>query len=197
MILIAHRDKNMTFLRLALIFGLLVGSASLVWRIAPPKIRLLITRADAHFPMVSGYNLNRQEFEFPRDFGESLNLVIVPFQQYQQTIVNTWIPFVQEVEATFPGFIYYELPTIHEMPALSRTFINEGMRAGIPDETARERTVTLYLDKESFRSALDIDDENDVHLFLVDQNGNILWRTTGEYTSEKANQLIEAVEEYR
>jgi len=121
----------------------------------------------------------------------------VPFQQYQQQIVNTWIPAAQELEASFPGFIYYELPTIYEMPILSRTFINEGMRAGIPDQTARERTITLYLDKAGFKSALDIPNEDDIHLFLVDQNGEILWRNTGSYSQEKVDNLVQVIQDRR
>jgi hypothetical protein len=110
-------------------------------------------------------------------------------------VVNTWIPFAQELEEKIPGFIYYELPTIYEMPAFSRTFINEGMRAGIPDQTARERTITLYLDKETFKSALDISNENKIHLFLVDRDGNILWRSLGGFTEDKAGELLGVLEE--
>ncbi len=180
----------MLVLRFALIAGVLIGAAGLVWKIAPSKNKLLVLRDDAHFPVVSGFNLDRQEFEFPRDFGGDHNLVIVPFKQYQQQIVNTWIPFAQEVEASFPGFIYYELPTIYEMPVLSRTFLNEGMRAGIPDQTARERTITLYLNKETFKSALNIPTEDDIYLFLINRNGEILWSSNGEYTQEKADELL-------
>jgi hypothetical protein len=104
--------------------------------------------------------------------------------------VDTWIPFAQEAEAVFPGFIYYELPTIYEMPVLSRTFINEGMRAGIPDQTARERTITLYLDKVNFKSALEIPNEDDIYLFLVDREGEILWRDQGAFTQAKAESLL-------
>jgi hypothetical protein len=185
----------MTTLTLILIFGLVIGTAGLVWQIAPAKSKLMITREETHFPVVSGYNLNRQERQFPRDFSGDLNLVFLAFQQHQQTMVNTWIPFAQEVEATFPGFIYYELPTIYEMPAFSRTFINEGMRAGIPDQTARDRTITLYLNKEAFKSALAIPSESNVYTFLVDRDGNILWRTVGEYTEDKAGELIEVIKD--
>lgn len=186
----------MTILRLLLISGVVISIAGLIWKIAPAKSKLIITPSETtQFPAVSGYNLNRQEFEYPRDFGGDLNLVIIAFQQQHQIIVNTWIPFAQEVEATFPGFIYYEFPTIYEMSALSRTFINEGMRVGIPDQTARERTITLYLDKDAFNSALDIPSENDIHLFLVDQDGNILWSTVGEYTEDKASELTEVIKD--
>ena len=169
----------------------------MIWKIAPSKSRLFIMKDERHFPVVSGFNLNRQELEFPRDFGAELNLVIVPFQQWHQNTVNTWVPFVQDVEDEFSNFIYYELPTIYEMPVLSRTFLNEGMRAGIPDETSRQRTITLYLDKPKFKSALGIPSEEDIYLFLVDRDGEILWQGTGAYTPEKAKELFEFIQNYR
>ncbi len=187
----------MLILRLALIAGLLMGGAGLAWKIIPSKSKLLVLRDDPHFPVVSGFNLDRREFQFPRDFGGDYNLVIVPFQRYHQQIVNTWIPFAQDVEASFPEFVYYELPTIYEMPALSRTFLNEGMRAGIPDQMARERTITLYLNKETFKSALGIPNEDDIYLFVVDRAGEIVWRTTGAYTAEKADDLLQFVQAQR
>jgi hypothetical protein len=187
----------MSIIRIALLSGLVIASAGFVWKIAPARSKLLVTRQDPHFPVVSGFNLNRQEFEFPRDFDGDLNLMIVPFQRYQQNTVDTWISTVQEIEASFPGFIYYELPTIYEMSLISRTFLNEGMRAGIPDQTARQRTITLYLDKATFKSALNIPNENDIYLFLVDRDGTILWNSTGAYSEEKARALIEAIQKNR
>ena len=185
----------MTTLIVLLSIGLVIGGIGVYMKISPSKSKLQITRDETHFPVVSGFNLNRQELEFPRDFQGNFNLVIIAFQQPQQTVVNTWIPFVQELEEKFPGFIYYELPTIYEMLAFSRTFINEGMRAGIPDQTARERTITLYLDKATFKSALDISSEGEIHLFLVDHNGSILWRNSGEFTEGKADELLEVLKE--
>lgn len=182
-------------LRNILVIGLAVGvAAAVLWRLAPRKSRLFLPDEGLYFPIVSGYNLNRQEFEFPRDFEGELNLVIVPFQRYQQTMVDTWIPAAQEIEFSFPGVVYYELPTIYEMPVLSRLFLNEGMRAGIPDGKARQRTVTLYLDKDRFKQALDIPSEDDIYLFLVDRQGNILWRETGAYSLEKADDLSRFLE---
>lgn len=159
--------------------------------------RLRVQDEGGYFPTVSGFNLDRVELEFPRDFGGSLNLVIVPFEQRQQLDVNTWIPAAQALEREFPGFIYYELPTIYQLPSLSRTFINEGMRAGIPDQTSRERTVTLYLDKETFKAALGIETEEVIHLFLCDAEGRILWRSTGVYSNAREAELRAAVQAFQ
>jgi hypothetical protein len=164
----------------------LAGLSFLAWQIGVRQSRMILRSDKVHFPTVSGSNLDRQEFEFPRDFAGQLNLLFIPFLQDQQTTVNTWISFAQELETTTPGFVYYELPTIDEMPMLARTFINEGMRAGIPDPKARVRTITLYIDTHQFRQALDIPSKNDVHILLVDQLGDILWRTTGNFDASKA-----------
>jgi hypothetical protein len=105
------------------------------------------------FPAVTGSNLQRQKLSLPQDFRGELNLVLIAFQQWQQTQVDTWLPFVRQLEENHSGVRYYELPTIQRRSVLSRTLINEGMRAGIPDPVARERTITLYVDKETFREA--------------------------------------------
>jgi hypothetical protein len=184
----------MTVVRILVILFVLIFGIGYLVRFLPGRSKLLLTAKEPHFPVVSGYNLDRQELEFPRDFAAKYNLVIVAFQQYHQNAVNTWIPYVQEVEAFHPSFMYYELPTIRSLPALSRSFINEGMRAGIPDSTARERTITLYLDKVEFNKALNISTEEEIHLFLVNKEGKILWRESGSYTEDKANDLVESLQ---
>jgi hypothetical protein len=160
------------------------------------RSRLAIGPDRAHFPTVSGFNLNRQEFEFPRDFGGGLNLLFVPFLQPQQVVVNTWIPFANELEAAYPDLVYYELPTIDALPALSRTFINEGMRAGIPNAKARARTITLYVDTANFMRALDIPSKDAVHILLVVRQGSILWRTTGSFAEAQGRALAQAIASY-
>lgn len=160
------------------------------------RSRLEVDSDRVQFPTVSGTNLNRQELEFPRDFRGDLNLLFVPFLQPQQIVVNTWIRFADALETSVPEFAYYELPTIDELPALSRTFINEGMRAGIPDAGARERTVTLYVDTARLMRALGIPSKNDVHVLLVDRRGAILWRTTGSFDEAKGSALAEAIASY-
>ncbi len=165
---------------------------------------LIVSRSDFRpgeepdrFPTVTGNNLDRELVEFPRDFGGDLNLLFIPFLQQQQRVVDTWVPFARELEATYPGTIYYELPTIEDMGTLGRTFVNEGMRAGIPDPVSRQRTVTLYLDLAAFMRSLDITSRNDVHVLLVTNAGDILWRTTGPYSPDTADQLLQVVADNR
>jgi hypothetical protein len=145
------------------------------------------------FPSVTGSNLQREKRNLPEDLEGELNLVLIAFQQWHQTQVNTWIPFARQLEETHSGVRYYELPTIQRRNVLARTFINEGMRAGIPDPVARERTITLYLDKHAFREALQLPSEDDIYVLLLDRQGRVLWRAEGAFTPEKGESLAAAV----
>lgn len=145
-------------------------------------------------PNVQGYNLLRQKLAFPQDFTDEFNLVFIPFQQWQQRDVNSWVPLADWLEREIPYFDYYEFPTLGRNNPVYRFMLNEGMRAGIPDPASRARTVTLYLDKAKFREALEITNEDEISVLLFDRFGNLLWRTTGPYTLAKAESLHLALE---
>ena len=146
------------------------------------------------FPNVQGSNLMRQKINLPQDFEGNLNIVLIAFQQWHQKLVDSWIPAMERLETEFPGLHYYELPTIHSMNILAKTFINEGMRAGIPNPKSRQRTITLYLDKEPFRQALEIANENSITVLLVAKDGEVLWSKEGGYEIEKDLALKKAIE---
>lgn len=155
---------------------------------------LLLWRFGVIFPTVSGSNLLRQKLTLPRDFQGKLNLVFVPFYQWQQLEVNSWIPFAQELEGKLSGFYYYELPTIQRMNRLSQLFINEGMRAGIPNQTSRERTITLYINKTDFRQSLEMRDEDHIYIFLINQQGEVAFSARGSYDPGEGSRLLEVAE---
>jgi hypothetical protein len=146
------------------------------------------------FPTVQGDNLLRETVSLPGDLEGEFNLLLVAFQRWQQQLVDTWMPLARQLEAVHPEIHTYELPTIQRMNALRRTFINEGMRAGIPDPAARERTITLYLDKAAFREALELPHENTIYALLIDRHGEVLWRAEGAVTPEAGAALWAAVE---
>jgi hypothetical protein len=136
------------------------------------------------FPTVSGSNLLRERLTLPRDFKGRFNLVFIPFEQWQQMEVDSWMALAKELEEQFDSLVYYELPTIQSKNTFYKMFINEGMRAGIPNPKTRERTITLYLDKSDFRAALDMKDEEHIYVLLVDRQGNEFFRARGPYSRE-------------
>ena len=151
----------------------------------------------AHFPAVKASNLEKRELSLPADFEGERNLLLVAFEREQQKDVDTWLREMKRFEESDPGFLYYELPTIQRPVALARWFIDSGMRRGIPDRKARERTITLYLDKKPFCDALLITDQKKIYALLVDRAGKILWRSEGDFDETKGASLRIALGEHR
>ncbi|MFW9963372.1 MAG: hypothetical protein ACFFCX_07405 [Candidatus Sifarchaeia archaeon] len=148
------------------------------------------------FPQLKAENLNREMMEIPSLLRGEINLVLVAFQQWQQSVVNSWIPYLESLCDNLADFDYYELPTIQRMNAIYRRFIDGGMRAGIQSRETRERTITLYIDKEPFKDALDIVTEETIYLYLIDKEGNILWESNGQLTEEKKTSLNNVLREH-
>ncbi len=96
------------------------------------------------FPTMSGDDLLRRRVTIPAGLEGRLNLVLIAFQRWHQDLIDGWLPAVAQLEARHPELRHYELPVLPTMGWLSRTFINEGMRAGIPDQHTRAATITLY-----------------------------------------------------
>ena len=140
------------------------------------------------FPKLTASNLANETLSLPGDFAGEHNLLLIAFQREQQKNVDTWLHQMKRFEAA-PGFRYYELPTIEKLNPITRWFINGGMRRGIPDRDARARSITLYLDKPAFRSALDLPDEKQIYAVLVDRSGRVLWRAEGDFDEAKAASL--------
>lgn len=144
-------------------------------------------------PTVKGSNLLRQKMIFPDDFAGEINLVFVAFLRRHQDLIDEWAPFVDELAEENPELHFYEFPTLPRKGPIYRTFLNEGMRAGIPNKATRARTITLYLDKSAFRKALDIENEQNMWVYLFDKSGEVLWRTAGRFSQEKGAALSEVL----
>jgi hypothetical protein len=67
------------------------------------------------FPFVIGKNLEGKRYQLPMDFEGEKNLVFLAFHQFQQSHVNSWLPFARTTIAENPTYRFYELPTMNNM----------------------------------------------------------------------------------
>lgn len=53
------------------------------------------------FPVVTSTNLSRQRLTLPVDFEGDVNVLLIAFQRWHQRVVDTWIPFVRQLEQEY------------------------------------------------------------------------------------------------
>jgi len=154
-------------------------------------LNTVFAQSTAHFPEVKSSNLEGRTFQMPGDFEGDRNLLLIAFEREQQSQIDTWLREMKRFEEIDPHLHYYELPTISKLNGLTRWFINSGMRRGIPDKNARARTITLYIDKQPFNDALQIQSEKTIYAILIDRQGKVLWRAEGTFDESKGQSLRE------
>ncbi|UCD01742.1 MAG: hypothetical protein JSV23_01590 [Promethearchaeota archaeon] len=141
------------------------------------------------FPEVSGQNLEFENFDLPYNLEGELNLLIIPFRRWHQNLVDEWSFYLNSLEKKYSNFRYYEIPTLNRGYKIMRFMIDGGMRAGIPDKAVRERTITIYTNKTLFKKKLKIASEETIYLFLMNKNGEIIWRSQGPFDKNKLQTL--------
>jgi hypothetical protein len=152
-----------------------------------------MTDSIARFPQTKGVNLEGDEFELPKDLKGNLKIVVVAFKRQQTEMLESWGLPLDDFVNQNPEVEYYELPVLSAAYSPIRWWIDGGMKAGIVDSKARQRTLTLYTNKQKFKRSLGIPDEETIYVFLLDNEGNVLAQSNGSYAKEKLDQLQAAI----
>jgi hypothetical protein len=141
------------------------------------------------FPTIIGKNLNKQVTAIPDDFSEQPLIVIAAFQRWHQNLVDQSMENLDKMNMNETHTII-EVPVIKKSSMLQRMRLDGLMRAAISDVGVRQRTITVYLDKQAFRDSLNIENEDTMYWFLVDHaTKSILLRGSGIMTLEDIGQI--------
>ena len=141
------------------------------------------------FPKIQARSLEREHYDLPGEFEGRRNVTVLAFRREQQHLVDTWLPFLLDLEAEHGDLRVYEIPTISRTWAPARWFIDGGMAVGIADREACARTLTSYTDVPRVQRALGLQDGATIATVLTGRDGRIAWMTTGEFTERAGEEL--------
>ena len=156
----------------------------------------VVSRGPDNFPAMKGIDLTGEERPIPQSLEGDLNIITVAFEREQQSNVDTWIPYAEQIIAEHSYIRFYEIPLIYEMNMVMRGWVNNGMRSGIEDEKARERTITVYTDRDDFFEMMDMRRDT-IYTLLLDGDGKILWRESGDASEKKIESLKTVINRYK
>jgi hypothetical protein len=171
-------------LRAGLIFGCVLFVASL---------RPAFAQSEApRMPSIAAENLNERALTLPADLPAEKTLVLMAFEREQQDEVDTWIKGMDLASGKLP---WLEVPVVGTGGSLRRSMVNGGMRMGIKDESVRERTVTLFVDRVGLLRSMGLPGEGKIILVLVmNRKGEVLTYAQGRHSADKAQLLLAALQ---
>ena len=141
------------------------------------------------FPRLNGRRLTGEEVALPDAFDGDRNVAIVAFQRHQQSMVDSWMPWLEDQSAADGGLRVFEIPAIGRIWAPVRNFIDGGMAHAIADPVVLHRTITVYGDVSTLTTPLGIDDRSTIWLFLLDRTCTVRWRGNGGFDPDRAERL--------
>ena len=122
------------------------------------------------FPTVSGETLEKEEVEMPSYFEGSQTLLLIGYKQDSQFDIDRWLIGLDMTQTQVKA---YELPTIQGLfPRMFSTFIDEGMRKGIPKELWGG-VITIYSDGDEIQEFTGNENPNNARVILLSKDGKI------------------------
>lgn len=147
------------------------------------------------FPEVKARNLNGRELNIPTDLVKHrATVLVVALKRCHLAMVESWLPHLEQLTRDIPGTDFYELPTLPALYAPVRGIIDNGIaqQHGKKRDTA-EHTFTVYTNQTVFMKNARIASPDTIHIFLLDKDGQVLYRATGPWTEQKDSVLRESI----
>jgi hypothetical protein len=148
------------------------------------------------FPRLSARDLEGKDLDLPSAFSLPLTVALIAFDRHQQTLVDSWMPWLEQQMTSHEGLAVVELPTIARRWAPFRPVIDGGMAASIKIPKILQRTWTIYGDVRKLTTPLNISTRSTISVILVERGGAVLWQGLGPFSEEIAAQLGDVIGRY-
>lgn len=119
-----------------------------------------------------GETLKGKKVTIPDEFSGKQTLLLLGYKQDSQFDIDRWLI---GLDMTQTSIAVYEIPTIQGMaPRMFSTFINNGMRRGIPKDLWKG-VITIYSDGDRIQRYTGNQNPNNTRVILLDEQGKVIY----------------------
>ncbi|MGO8905875.1 MAG: hypothetical protein ACLQMH_09670 [Solirubrobacteraceae bacterium] len=151
----------------------------------------------SRLPVLAGRSLDGEPYELPGDLPKRYSFIVAAFRREQQALVDQWLAWLTDLEDLRSDVASYELPVLSTVYRPARWLIDGGMARGVPDASARTRTITVYTDVRKVVRDLALAGTDTIAVLLLERPGDIIARELGAFDQQKAKRLAAALEPER
>ncbi len=151
-------------------------------------------RSPSRLPALQGRSLDGKEYDLPVGLAHPYSVMVVAFRRQQQALVDEWLPWLLELEASRSDLAVYEIPVLSSAYGPVRWFIDGGMARGVAEASAQARTITVYTDVDRVVEDLGLTGTDTIAVLLIERSGRVLASVPGGFDEHKAQALATALE---
>ncbi len=144
------------------------------------------------FPVIEAETLSQEKVVFPEVTQGKTALILIAFKRQTQGQVDSWLdPFIEEFGGN-EQVTFYEIPMISNNWKWMSGWIDSGMRSGVPSYK-HDHVATYYGPLSEYFEYFSIQDKRLCYVFLLDEEGNIIWKNQDAATPDSYNELSQFV----
>lgn len=141
---------------------------------------------------VKGENLEGKSVTIPDDFKGEYTLLLFGYKQNTQFDIDRWLIGLDMTQTQLAA---YEIPTIQGMaPRMFSTFIDNGMRRGIPKQLWKG-VITVYADGDKVQRFTGNQSPNNARVMLLNEQGVIVYFYDDGFSVEALNDVRSMLEQ--
>jgi len=167
------------------------AAAALVLAFAAPSESNVMGK----LPSLTAKRLDQQQVPLPQGLPSDRTLALVVFSKRQNHEVESWI---QGLRLTGQSDISWVRMPVLDDPghAHDRNAIETRLLARYPTPNERSRMMPVFTDRAAFIRSVGLDGPHSAYAIVVNRNGDVLARAQGEFDVEKADALLETLQQH-
>ncbi len=132
-------------------------------------------------PAVHGTSFTGVPVNLPQGLAGKVGVLVIGFSQGSRDAVTVWGKRLASDFYDSPTVAYYEMPVLASVPRFMRGFVAGKIKASV-SERGKPHFVPLNDHEPEWRSLVHFQAPDDAYLLLVDDHGEVRWRTQGPFT---------------
>jgi hypothetical protein len=143
-------------------------------------------------PSTRGTHLSGQTITLPQDLNTRFTVLILGFSRKSSQSSTEWGKSIEEDLGTDRNVTWLAVPILPDLPRPLRGVLVRAFHKAVP-ASLQASFVLVFENDSEWKTAVSFDAEDDAYVLLVNQQGDILWRTHGPVSREQMSELQQAM----
>lgn len=140
-------------------------------------------------PLIHGTTLSGEEVVLPRDLRTQHSILILGFSERSGESSRGWSKKIwAELISERHDLSCYQVPVLAAAPRLLRGVIVRAIKKDTLEEQ-RHYFVPIFEKEQEWKRTVQFSEPDTAYLLLVKQSGEVEWKTHGEFTPERMQEM--------
>lgn len=141
-----------------------------------------------NFPPIELNNLQKNPVQVPHP-EKRWTVIIMADSHSLQPEINRWLEWLRQVQKNSQDLMFYEIPVVDQKYKVYDSTISVFMKRQLPDSSFHSITLPLYTKPSKAQDSYQAS-ANQINIWLTNNSGSVLFKTTGRMTPDKQNAIL-------